>query len=202
MRVICLEQPPNQYSCRPYLILGDWSTVEDVNTVIDPGPDGHIITQIEKTYTGVGKKPVDLIVLTHNHFDHAAGAMALKERFGAKIVASLPGPGVDRCLTNGESLRFGDCWFEVIHVPVHSEDSICLYCQSEGVIFSGDTSLRVMTSEGSYSQIYLAFLERLYRLPLNQVYSGHDPPVKENIKPMLGQSIQLVRQSISAREAD
>lgn len=200
MRVKCLEQPHNQYSCRSYLVLGDWSTVEDINTIIDPGPDGHIIEQIEKTYTGVGKRPVDLIVLTHNHFDHAAGAMALKEKFGAQVVANLPGPGVDRCLTNGESLRFGDCWFEVIHVPVHSEDSICLYCQSEGVIFSGDTSLRVMASDGSYSRVYLEFLERLFRLPLNQVYSGHDPPVTENIRPMLEHSIRLVRQSINSRE--
>lgn len=71
MKVFQLAQNPEKYSCRSYLILGTWSTLDDVNTVIDPGIDGSIIDQIEKIYTGVGKKPVDLVVLTHNHFDHA-----------------------------------------------------------------------------------------------------------------------------------
>lgn len=200
MRVVCLDQPPNQYSCRPYLVMGDWSNIGDVNTLIDPGPGGHVIEQIEKTYTGVGKKPVELIVLTHNHFDHAAGVKELKERFGAQVVAHQTGPEIDRCLKDGETVRFGDATFEVIHVPVHSDDSICLYCQSEGVLFSGDTSLRVLSSEGSYSRIYLNFLERVAKLRLKKVFSGHDLPIVENIPAMLEYSISLVQKSLKERE--
>lgn len=199
MRVISLDQPVNQYSCCPYLILGNWSSIEDINTLVDPGPDDHVVKQIERTYTGVGKKPVDLVVLTHNHFDHAAGAMAVKERFGAQVVAYLPGPGVDRCIGDGENLRFGDASFEVIHVPVHSEDSICLYCRDEGVLFSGDTSLRVLSAEGSYSRVYLEFLERMARLPLKKVFGGHDPLLEDNIPSMLDYSISLVKQSLKTR---
>ncbi len=201
MRVICLKQPENQYSCRSYLILGDWSTVEDINTVIDPGLDGHIIEQIEKIYTGVGKKPVDQIVLTHNHFDHAAGAMAVKQHFGATLIAKIPGPGVDRCVKEGDKVRCGDAMFEVFHVPVHSEDSICLYSEHGKTMFTGDTTLRVMSSEGSYNLTYLEFLRKTLRLPLSSVYGGHDPPLTEGIKPMLEQSIELVENSLKSRGA-
>ena len=201
MRVVCLQQPASHYSCRSYLVMGDWSAIEDVNALVDPGMDGHVIEQIDRIYTGVGKKPVDQVVLTHNHFDHAAGARAVKEKYGARVLAWLPGADVDRRVNDGEMLRLGDAYFEVIHVPVHSEDSIALYCQADGVLFSGDTSLRVLTAESSYSQAYLSFLERLAKLQLKMVYSGHDPPVKEGIDTMLAASINLVRKSLQLGRA-
>jgi len=201
MRVTSLNRPADQYSCQPYLILGDWSSIEDVNTLIDPGPDDHVVQQIEKMYTGVGKKAVDIVVLTHNHFDHAAGAKVVKEYFGAQVLAFLPGPCVDRCVRDGETLRFGDAFFEVIHVPIHSEDSICLFSKSEGVLFSGDTALRVTSAEGSYSSAYLNFLERMAKLPLKRVYSGHDPLLDSNIASMLEYSIRMVKQSLKTRGA-
>ena len=199
MRVVCLKQPASHYSCRSYLVMGDWSTIDDVNTLVDPGMDGSVADQIDHIYTGVGKSPVEQIVLTHNHFDHAAGTRVVKDKYSAMALAWLPGNDIDRCVKDGETLRFGDSYFEVIHVPVHSEDSIVLYCKADGVLFSGDTNLRVLSEDSSYSETYLGFLERLKTLQIRRVYGGHDPPLEGGIDEMLSHSINLVRKSLKRR---
>ena len=57
-----------------------------------------------------------------------------EEVFGIPYTAS-PNPDI--------LLQDGDCPFEsdlrVIHTPGHSPGSICLYCESQGILFSGDT---------------------------------------------------------------
>ena len=80
MRVVELLRAPSLYTCRSYLLLGDWNVLGDVNTLIDPGTDGSVIDQIETLSTGCGKVPVEQIILTHNHFDHAAGIEIFKKR--------------------------------------------------------------------------------------------------------------------------
>ena len=80
MKIIPLKKSDKIYSCNPYLILGDWNHVEDLNTVIDPGTDDFILDEIAHLSAGLGKVAVEQILLTHNHFDHAGGMMALKER--------------------------------------------------------------------------------------------------------------------------
>jgi hypothetical protein len=44
----------------------------------------------------------------------------------------------------------GDGYFEVIHMPGHSSDSICLYNQAEGVLFAGDSPVLITSSTGTY----------------------------------------------------
>jgi glyoxylase-like metal-dependent hydrolase (beta-lactamase superfamily II) len=73
MKVIPLRKRGTQYTCNVYLVLGTWNRIEDVNTLVDVGPDDFILNEIPEIPTGVGKVPVQQIVLTHNHFDHAAG---------------------------------------------------------------------------------------------------------------------------------
>ena len=44
----------------------------DVNTLVDVGQDPAILASIERAPTGVGKWPVEQVVLTHSHSDHCA----------------------------------------------------------------------------------------------------------------------------------
>lgn len=192
MRVLCLKSNPKNYSCRSYLILGDWSLVQDLNTLIDPGPDDYVITEIEKIYTGVGKKPVDQIVLTHNHFDHAAGNLAVKKYFGARTLAAHPAPDVDQILKDADKIKIADREFEVIKSSIHSEDSICLYCRDERTLFSGDTPVRII-ADSSFSNEHLSFFKRLNSLPLQTVYSGHDPPITQDVPQIISKSLDKVQ---------
>ncbi|HIJ58999.1 MAG TPA: hypothetical protein HPP56_00070 [Nitrospirae bacterium] len=69
MRIICLNKSKKIYSANPYLILGDWNTLDDVNTLIDVGTDDTIIEEIEQINTGVGKKRIDQVILLITQVD-------------------------------------------------------------------------------------------------------------------------------------
>ncbi len=195
MRVIPLKRNPAVYSCHSYLILGDWNKIDDVNTLIDPGIDDYVLAEIERLSTGFGKVPVEQVILTHNHFDHAAGAVAIKKRYGAKIYGFSPGAEVDELLYNEQFLKVGDDFCEVLHTPGHSSDSVCLYLSKGRTLFSGDTQLRIVNPGGVYTAEYLTSLERLDDRQVKQIYSGHDDPVLSGAASMIARTVACVRAS-------
>jgi len=195
VHIVPLKKSGQVYSCNSYLILGDWNRIEDLNTIVDPGTDGFILEEIESLSTGFGKVAVEQIILTHNHFDHNGGTLALKERYGARVLAFAGGPGVDELLRDGQVLRAGDDFLEVIHTPGHSSDSICLYAPQVRAVFSGDTQLRIRGPGGDYTQGYLDGLERLSGKQVRSIYSGHDEPVTENVQEILRETVALVQRS-------
>jgi glyoxylase-like metal-dependent hydrolase (beta-lactamase superfamily II) len=177
MKIIMLRKNPSLYSCNAYLILGSWNTLEDVNTLVDIGQDGYITDEIDSISTGVGKRPVELVVFTHNHFDHAAGLKAIKDKYNPLIYAFNKFDGVDYTLIDGQLLRMGDNFFEVIHIPGHSADSILLYCRREKIIFTGDTSLNISSDDATYTDDFISVIERLTKLEIEKIYPGHDDPI-------------------------
>ena len=192
MKVIRLNTNPDKYSSNSYLVMGAFNTIEDVNAVIDTGYDDFISKHIDTIYTGVGKKPLDKIVITHNHFDHNGGIKQLKEKYGAKAYAYIPGNGIDYILREGEEIKLADCYFTVIHTPGHSQDSICLYCKKEGILFSGDTTIRVYANDSSYTQDYVESIEKLARLKINVIYPGHGEPYKDNPEMIIRNSLRIL----------
>jgi glyoxylase-like metal-dependent hydrolase (beta-lactamase superfamily II) len=189
VKIIALEKSKTVYTCNSYLILGNWNRIEDVNTVIDPGSDGFILDEIGRISTGVGKTPVVQVILTHNHFDHASGIKALKERYNLRVLAFSEGPLVDELLTDGQIVKAGDGVLEVLHTPGHSTDSICLYAPAEKVLFSGDTQVSVKSPGGSFPLEYVAAMHRLGTREIQRIYTGHD-----------GAMPRVVRKTASLRE--
>ena len=195
MRVVCLKQNPYQYSCSSYLILGDWNRIEDVNTLVDGGIDDFVLAEISTLSTGVGKKGVEQIIHTHSHFDHCAGAKAIKERYYCPVLAFASQDVVDQTLQDGQIVRCGDQDFEVIHIPGHSCDSICLYCPEQEVLFSGDAPLFIKTPGGSYTQEFIDALEKIARRSISIVYPGHGSPILGEIGEMINNTLQNVYKS-------
>ncbi|MFZ4860205.1 MAG: MBL fold metallo-hydrolase [Desulfuromonadaceae bacterium] len=183
------------YTCRSYLLLGDWNVLSDVNTLIDPGTDGSVIDQIEKLSTGCGKIPVERIILTHNHFDHSAGVDVVKKRYGSRVYAWCDGKDVDELLRHGQLIKAGDDQLQVLHTPGHSSDSICLYSNAHRILFSGDTQLRIRTTEGVFPPEYIETLRRLSILKIDTVYSGHDEPIVKNVHGIILETLRNVRNS-------
>jgi glyoxylase-like metal-dependent hydrolase (beta-lactamase superfamily II) len=200
MRIVTLENSGRMYTSQVYLVLGDTSQLEDVNTLVDVGADPAIFASIEKSPTGVGKWAVEQVVLTHSHSDHCALLPEVRAAFHSRVLAFSPSlDGVDAPLHDGDTIRMGDRVFEVIHAPGHSSDSICLYNEAEGVLFAGDTPLLITSSEESYEAGFQAALEKLCARDVRRIYFGHGPPLTERCNPRLRESQRLAASCAPAR---
>ena len=195
MRIINLTRDSNVYTSNVYFVLGDWKTINDVNALIDVGRDPSIIEKIEKLDTGVGKKRVQRVVLTHGHFDHASLLPAIKDEFKPEAYAFHSFDGVNNVLRDGQTLKLADRQFEVIHTPGHTEDSICLYCEEEAVLFSGDTNLMITTTDGSYHEDFICAIEKIARRNITAIYPGHGGPITNRAKHLIYMSLDNIRKS-------
>jgi len=90
---------------------------------------------------------------------------------------SMPGPAIEASAFD-EELSVAGLDFDIIHTPGHSKGSACLYLESEGVLFSGDTLFRA--GHGRYDlpggnvQELVKSLNMLLSLPGDTVvYPGH-----------------------------
>jgi hydroxyacylglutathione hydrolase len=109
-----------------------------------------------------------LIVSTHGHWDHIGDNAAVAAATGAEIAVHpldaqrltdpqplwapfeiVPSvPAVE--LAEGGIIRFGSLRLRVLHTPGHTEGSVCLSADDEGLLFSGDTLF-----EGGWGRIDL-----------------------------------------------
>jgi glyoxylase-like metal-dependent hydrolase (beta-lactamase superfamily II) len=107
----------------------------------------------------------------------------------------VPGPGVDALLKDNQVLKAGDDYLDVLHTPGHSSDSVAFYCQSQKLLFSGDTQLRIRTSGGKYTREYIESLLKLTQRDIDLVYPGHDDPIESNVREIILNTLQNVRNS-------
>ncbi|MDH7594114.1 MAG: MBL fold metallo-hydrolase [Methanomicrobiales archaeon] len=145
-------------------------------------------------------RDIELIVLTHCHYDHTAYILQIASLCGAEVaihrsdapslrhgISSMamlfgshpPSREADLLLEEGDEVH----GLEVIHTPGHTPGSICLY-QSEGqYLFSGDT----VFTDGAFGRCDLPggdlralrrSIERLSRLKIEGLYPGHGMPVE------------------------
>jgi len=199
VKIINLTKDSNIYTSNVYFLLGDWKAVDDVNALIDVGRDPAILESIKQIDTGLGKKRVEKVILTHGHFDHASLLPAIRDEFAPQVYAFHSFDGVNHTLRDGQTLKLADRWFEVIHTPGHTSDSICLYCAQEAVIFSGDTSLIIYGTDGSYEEAFISALERIARKDIKAIYPGHGDPMTEGVKRLIYMSLDNVRESKRAK---
>jgi len=193
MKIINLTENSKLYTSNVFLALGTWNTVEDVNTLIDAGNDDSVIGKLENLHTGLGKKKIDQIIITHSHSDHTAALAALIEAYNPRVYAfNSHLKGVTDIIRDGDILRIGNKYFEVFHITAHSYDSICLLCENEGVLFSGDTSFPIEFENQKLSDDNAEVLERLNSKIIRTVYPGHGTLHDFNKK-----QFQLVKDKVS-----
>ena len=200
MKVINVPISGRIYTCNTYLVLGPWKRIEDVNAMVDVGADPALLASLDDIATGVGKRKVELVVLTHAHSDHYANLPLIKSAWNPTVCAwSRFLPGVDHVLEDGEKLHMGDTIFEVIHTPGHSEDSICLYNEVEGALFVGDTPVIIRAPGGTYEPAFVEALERLCNRDVRVIYPGHGDPITQDARGQMLRSLALVKgQQVSA----
>ena len=199
MRIVTLENSNQVYTSQVYLVLGSSSRLEDLNTLVDVGQDPAILASIERAPTGVGKWPVEQVVLTHCHSDHSALLPRIREAFHPKVFAYSPNiEGVDCLLRDGDTIKMGDENFEVIHTPGHSSDSLCFYNETEGVLFAGDSPLLIGSPEETHEAGFMAALKKLCARDIRRIYFGHGPVLTERCNQRLRESYSMIAGPLAA----
>jgi glyoxylase-like metal-dependent hydrolase (beta-lactamase superfamily II) len=156
-------------------VVGRWPAI-----VIDPGPDdpGHLAEVLE----AAGR--VDVIVLTHDHPDHAPGAVPLASAAGATVYAARPAEGWER-IRDGSTFRLPGVALSVVAIPGHAPDHVAFHLLETGALFTGDAVLGRGTSvidppEGDLTK-YLRSLHRMRDLAPRTIYPGHGPVVLDAV---------------------
>ncbi|MEC3979873.1 MBL fold metallo-hydrolase [Amycolatopsis sp. H20-H5] len=160
-------------------IVGDENEV----LVIDAAHDAAAIADI------VGDRQVRAIVSTHGHNDHVNAAPELAKRTGAPILLhpedrvvwdlTHPDRAPDGELTDGQKVTVAGTELRVIHTPGHAPGAVCLYAESLGVVFTGDTLFHggpgaTGRSYSDYPTIVKSIREKLFALPeATSVRTGH-----------------------------
>lgn len=150
--------------------------------VVDPGPaiDEHLRLLAEAG-------PVELILLTHHHLDHTAGAAEFAAMTDAPVRAIDPGLclGGGAPLVDGERIEAAGLELEILATPGHTADSLCVLLPGDGehgAVLTGDSVLGrgstiIVDPDGALGP-YLASLERLRELGSHgavTVLPGHGP---------------------------
>jgi glyoxylase-like metal-dependent hydrolase (beta-lactamase superfamily II) len=175
VNVINLTKDSKIYTSNVFYVRGDWNTISDTNTLIDVGKDPAIFDSIEKINSGLGKNKIDQVILTHSHSDHIALLPHVIEKYKPKKIYALNKhiEGVNHVLKDGQEIRIGDKFCEVFHISAHSNDSVCIYCKENGILFAGDTFFPI-EFENELLKAQNAFvISRLERKSIKQIFYGH-----------------------------
>jgi len=198
------------YDANSYLINGKVLVDTGMNT-------SALIAAIEKN---IDIKELELIILTHCHFDHTAAAGEIAKKSGARVAihmedapllkddnisaASLFGrrPPVlepDMLLEDGQRIRVSeDEELEVIHTPGHTPGCICLYEPGSKSLFSGDTvfpegSIGRTDFDGGDPSALTASISKLTALDVKTLYPGHGNITSDNVNRQIEMSLRMSR---------
>lgn len=144
---------------------------------------------------------IQMILLTHSHWDHIAEVAILKERLGipvyihAEDADNLRNPGSDRLLRprsfqgvepdgfleEGQIILLGNLKIQVIYTPGHTPGGVCFFLEKEGILLSGDTLFQGAIGNLSFptarpERMKHSLIRLLGLPPSTQVYPGHGDP--------------------------
>lgn len=119
------------------------------------------------------------VLETHVHADHVTAASLLRDRTGAKTVASGKGaPCVDVHVGDRDQVRVGSVTLTALATPGHTDDGVSWL--AEGHVLTGDTLLirgcgRTDFQNGDAGQLWDSITKVLFALPDETVVlPGHD----------------------------
>ena len=161
-------------------------------------------TILQLVNAGIKPPSLQCVVNTHYHCDHCGGNFRFQQEYQTPIAAfhldahMINNRDAESCSANWLdqpiepyeiALSLRDCdvldtgthQWQVIHTPGHTLGHLALY--SEGILIAGDTFhaddvawLNIFREGATAIYTILDTLDRLRRLSLKIVYSGHGPP--------------------------
>ena len=167
----------DQFMCRSDnfgVLVHDETSGETV--LIDAPQERPILAAVERT----GWTPT-VILTTHHHSDHVEANLALKQRFGLRIIGpeaeAAKIPGIDDTVEDGSVIPFGDEEIRVIATPGHTAGHVSYYLPKSKVAFTADTLFALGCGRlfEAKAPVMLQSLKKLAALPPETtVYCGHE----------------------------
>ncbi len=125
--------PTSPYGNNGYVVV---SPEDGQSIIIDTPPEPNKLLYDAKAFH------INLILITHTHFDHLVGFEEIRSSTKAKVgvhhseANKLPSPP-DILLEHDETILFGNHDLHILHTPGHTPGSICVLVGKH--LFTGDT---------------------------------------------------------------
>lgn len=144
------------------------------NIIIDTGAKWNLLELkrfLEELKTPAEK--IDLVILTHNHFDHVGNISLFKN---AKVYGSKEDFSRKDNILDIKELKLEE--MQLIETPGHSRGGICLWFPKDKILFSGDTLFHRgiigrTDIPGSNPSDMRKSLEKLTKLDFKLLCPGH-----------------------------
>lgn len=172
--------------------------------IIDPGCYYKEEQDTLRRFIQTEQLTVTHLINTHLHVDHVFGNSFVEKEYGIRTEAhdgdlnwllempqrcamlGIPWKGetpsqLGKILGEKDTLTFGNSSFRTIHVPGHSQGSLCFYSEPDQVLFSGDVLFREGVGRadlpgGDWNALLTHIKAKLFSLPdETKVYPGHGP---------------------------
>jgi glyoxylase-like metal-dependent hydrolase (beta-lactamase superfamily II) len=164
--------------------------------VVDPGAEAERIFQL---IAQKNLKPT-LLLNTHGHVDHIGANKDVKEKYNiplyihsadgpmlenvqqsemAIFLGAMDSPSPDHFLNDGDKIKIGKSFLQVIHTPGHSPGSVSFL--GDGFLLSGDTLFfggvgRTDLPGGSWKEMVNSIKNKILTMPDEmKVLPGHGP---------------------------
>ncbi|MBO7556762.1 MAG: MBL fold metallo-hydrolase [Alphaproteobacteria bacterium] len=190
--------------CRPHEMDNYAYLLQDLETgasaILDASEAEPVVAECEKQNI----KP-DFLLVTHHHFDHVEGNLALKEKYGAKIVGAKADAEriaeIDITLCDGDEFFLGKAKAKIISADGHTIGHILWYFPEEKALFTGDTLFNLCIGglfEGTIEQMWHS-LQKIKELPDDVLfYPGHEYTIY-GVRSLCGETGEKYRQKALSR---
>jgi hydroxyacylglutathione hydrolase len=176
---------------------------DHINIIIDIGSLQYLQNLIKDLKRdGINPEELKVILNTHFHLDHYMANEEFKKLFGSKILAHplqkkfynttvnessrafgiQPVPYIEDDIIDVAEIKKGNLQLEIIPVPGHSEDSICIYSKKEKFLISGDVIFNENTGRvdlpGGNAEQLKHSIDLLSKMDIQYLLPGHMDIVK------------------------
>jgi hydroxyacylglutathione hydrolase len=166
MRTLCIPALSDNYI---YLLSDAGSAV-----AVDPGDAAPVLARLR----GSGLR-LRIVLLTHRHADHTAGADELRRATGCTVAGpdECAGCELDEVLADGGTTACGSHLLRVLAIPGHTAGHVAYHCETTGDVWTGDTLFvggcgRIL--EGTAARMWQSLCRLRDLPPGTRVHCGHN----------------------------